>query len=143
MTGSIFGPPRFSPRTLPSARLGQAELEQITITRELALAVSDAVRTLTQNPGDPEVYTKEACWRDLRSRRWSHITALQNRISNFLATQEPEIAVTDTEWSLIESIIECVESISSLSHQSTESTLKTVGMLIGVAGGLATLVALL
>lgn len=143
MTGSLFGPPRFAPRALLGRVLGQAEPESITITRELALAVSDAVRTLTQNPGDPQIYTKEACWRDLRSRRWNHIIALQNRISNFLATQEPEMPVTDAEWSLTESIIECVEAISSLSHQSTESTLKTVGTLIGVVGGVATLLALL
>lgn len=123
--------------------LGQAESEPITITRELAQAVSEAIQTLTQNPGDPEVYTKEACWRDLRSRRWSHVQALQNKIANFLPTQNGEMAVTDQEWSLIESVIECVESISSLSHQSTESTLKTVGTLIGVAGGVATLLALL
>jgi len=143
MTGSFFGPPRFAPRVHLGRSLGQDDSEPITITRELAGALNDAVQTLTQNPGDPQIYTKEACWRDLRSRRWNHIIALQNRISGFLATQDAEMVVSDSEWSLIESVIECVESISSLSHQSTESTLKTVGTLIGVAGGVATLLALL
>lgn len=131
------------PRTLAGPALAQAEAEPITITRELAQAVNDAIQTLTQNPGNPEVYTKEACWRDIRSRRWGHVTALQNKLSRFLAGNDQELAVTDQEWSLTEELIECVESISSLAHQSTESTLKTVGALVGVAGGLATLIALL
>ena len=143
MKGSVFGPPRFLPRTLAGPALAQADVEPITITRELAQAVSDAIRALTQNPGNPEVYTKEACWRDLRSRKWSHLTALQNRISRFLATQDQELSVSDQEWALVEEVIECVESIGALSRQSTESTLKTVGALVGVAGGLATLIALL
>lgn len=143
MTGSIFGPARFVPRIPLSRSLGQEEAAPITITRELAQAVSEAIQTLVQNPGDPEVYTKEACWRDLRSRRWPHVQALQNKLSKFLPTQNGEMVVTDQEWSLIENVIECVEAIGSLERQSTESTIKTVGTLIGVAGGLATLVALL
>jgi len=143
MKGSVFGPPRFLPRTLAGPVLAQADVEPITITRDLAQAVNEAIQTLVQNPGSPEVYTKEACWRDLRSRRWSHVQALQNKISNFLSTQGTDLEVTDQEWSLIENVIECVEAIGSLTHQSTESTLKTVGALVGVAGGLATLIALL
>jgi hypothetical protein len=142
MTGSIFGPPRFIPRTPPGLALGQVA-EPITITRELAEAVSEAIRMLVQDPGDPEIYTREACWRDLRSRRWSQVTALQNKITRFLPTQDGEMAVTDPEWSLIESVIECVEAIGSLEQQTTASTLTTVGTLIGVIGGVATLVALL
>ena len=143
MKGSVFGPPRFLPRTRAGPVLAQADVEPITITRDLAQAVNEAIQTLVQNPGSPEVYTKEACWRDLRSRRWSHVQALQNKISNFLSTQGTDLEVTDQEWSLIENVIECVEAIGSLTHQSTESTLKTVGALVGVAGGLATLIALL
>jgi len=131
------------PRTLAGPALAQAEAEPITLTRELAQAVSDAIKVLTQNPGNPEVYTKEACWRDIRSRRWGNVTALQNKISKFLSGNDPELAVSDQEWSLTEELIECVESISSLTHQSTESTLKTIGALVGVAGGVATLLALL
>ena len=131
------------PRTLAGPALAQADVEPITITRELAQAVNEAIQTLIQNPGSPEVYTKEACWRDLRSRRWGHVQALQNKIANFLPGNDPELVVTDQEWSLIENVIECVEAIGALSHQSTESTLKTVGALVGVAGGLATLIALL
>jgi hypothetical protein len=143
MKASVFGPPRFSPIMLAGPALAQADVEPITITRDLAQAVNEAIQTLVQNPGSPEVYTKEACWRDLRSRRWSHVQALQNKISNFLSTQGTDLEVTDQEWSLIENVIECVEAIGSLTHQSTESTLKTVGALVGVAGGLATLIALL
>lgn len=137
--GSIFGPSRFTPR----AQLGQAEAEPITIARELAQAVSDAIRALMQNPTTPEVYAKEPCWRDLRSRRWSQVTALQNRITNFLSGQDKEMIVSDQEWTLMDSAISCVESISAIEHQSTESTLKTVATLVGVAGGVATLLALL
>ena len=143
MKASVFGPPRFLPIKLAGPVLAQAEVEPITITRDLAQAVNEAIQTLVQNPGSPEVYTKEACWRDLRSRRWGHVQALQNKISNFLSTQGTDLEVTDQEWSLIENVIECVEAIGALSHQSTESTLKTVGALVGVAGGLATLIALL
>ena len=131
------------PRALGGPALSQTEAESITVTRELAQAVSDAIKVLTQNPGNPEVYTKEACWRDIRSRRWGHVTALQNRLSKFLAGSDQELEVTDQEWSLTEELIECVESISSLAHQSTESTLKTVGALVGVVGGLETLIPLL
>lgn len=143
MKASVFGPARFSPRTLLGPALGQAEAEPITITRELALAVGEAIQTLTQNLGDPEIYTKEACWRDIRSRRWPHVTALQNKLSRFLSTSDEEMVVTDDEWSLTEKLIECVEALGALTHQTTESTLRTVGTLVGVAGGLATLVALL
>jgi len=99
---------------LAGPALAQADVEPITITRDLAQAVNEAIQTLVQNPGSPEVYTKEACWRDLRSRRWSHVQALQNKISNFLSTQGTDLEVTDQEWSLIENVIECVEAILAL-----------------------------
>ena len=144
MTGSLFGPPRFAPRAYLGLSLGQAEApEPITITRELGQAVGDAIKALIQNPTTPEVYAKEACWRDLRSRRWSQVIALQNRISNFMASQDKEMVVSDSEWTLMDSVIGCVDAISALEHQSTDSTLKTVATLIGVAGGVATLLALL
>lgn len=143
MKASVFGPPRFYPRTSPSPALGQDEAQPITIARELAQAVKDAIQALMQNPTTPEIYAKEACWRDLRSRRWPQITGLQNRINSFLAGQDKEMIVTDQEWTLMDSVIGCVEAISAFQQQSNESTLKTVGTLIGVAGGLATLIALL
>lgn len=122
--------------------LGEAEPASITITRDLAEALQESIQTLVNDPGDPEIYTREACWRDIRSRRWSQVVALQNRIGLFLASPNEEMPVSDVEWSLIESVIECVEAIGSLAHESTTSTLNTVGALIGVAGGIATLVAL-
>lgn len=143
MKGSVFGPPRFLPRTPAGPALAQAEAEPIPIARELAQAVSDAIKALTLNPTTPEVYAKEACWRDLRSRRWSQVTVMQNKISNFLATQEKEMSVTDAEWTLMDNVISCVQSIQDIEHQGTESTLKTVATLVGVAGGVATLLALL
>jgi len=141
MRGSVFGPSRFTPRI----QLGQAEVapEPIPIARELAQAVRDSIQALMQNPTTPEVYAKEACWRDLRSRRWSQVTALQNRISNFLMSQDTEMNVSDAEWTLMDSVISCVQSIYDIEHQSAESTLKTVATLVGVAGGVATLLALL
>jgi hypothetical protein len=117
--------------------------EPIPVSRELAQAVSDAIQALMHNPTTPEIYAKEACWRDLRSRRWSQVTALQNRVANFLAGQDKEMSVTDADWTLMDGVIGCVEAISAFEHQSTESTLKTVATLIGVVGGAATLIALL
>ncbi len=136
-------PARFLPLTPPGPALGQAEVEPIPIARELAQAVSDAIRALMTNPTTPEIYAKEACWRDLRSRRWSQVMILQNKISNFLASQDKEINVTDSEWTLMDNVISCVQAIQDIEHQSSESTLKTVATLVGVAGGVATLIAFL
>lgn len=122
--------------------LGETGAAPITITRDLAEALRESIQTLVNDPGDPEIYTREACWRDLRSRRWPQVVALQNRINQFLAAPDEEMLVSDVEWGLVESVIECVEAIGSIASQGTESTLKLVGTLIGVAGGVATLVAL-
>src|SRR5258705_11719626 len=112
MTKLIFEPVRFVPRMPLGRVLGQeATAEQIPIVRELAQAVSDAIKALIQNPTTPEVYAKEACWRDLRSRRWPQVTALQNRISNFMASQDKEMTVTDAEWALMDNALACVEAI--------------------------------
>lgn len=128
--------------------LGQAEPvqgtpEPITVTRDLADALKASIQSLLHDTTDPKIYTKAACWRDLRSRQWPHITALQNKVDNFLATKEAEMAVSDAEWSLIENVIACVETIGSIQQQSTLSTLTLVGTLVGVAGGVATLVSVL
>lgn len=143
MTGSIFEPSRFSPRTSPGPELGQAEPEPITINRDLADALKVSILSLLHDTTDPRIYTKAACWRDLRSRQWPHIVALQNRIESFLATKDEELTVTDAEWSLAEHVIECVETIGSLQQKNTMSTLTMVGTLVGVAGGVATLVSVL
>jgi hypothetical protein len=114
----------------------------ISITRELAEIVNESIRVLVFDPGSPAVYTREACWRDLRSRRWTQVEALQRQMSKFLATTEKEFPVTDAEWALIENVVECVETIGSLQEAGTASTLSNVGAVVGVVGGVAALVAL-
>jgi hypothetical protein len=140
MTRSIFGPPGFSPKQT-SRHLGE-EAAPISITRDLAEIVNESIRVLVFDPGSPEVYTREACWRDLRSRRWGHVEALRRQMTTFLATQDKELQVSDSEWELIESVVECVEAIGSLEKAGTTSTLETAGAVVGVIGGLAALVAI-
>lgn len=130
-------------RALPLRPSLGEDADPIVITRDLAQALQESIEALISDPGDPDIYTREACWRDLRSRRWGVVMALQNKASAFLASKDEALAVSREEWESIESVIECVETIGSLERQSTESTIGLVGTLIGVAGGIATLVALL
>lgn len=125
--------------------LGQAPLpppeELIDVDRQLADAVKVAIITLIQNPGKQEIYTQEACWRDLRSRRASQVTYLQNKLSDFLNTSEQSIKVTSEEWTLMDDVISCVEKLSADVEAKTKSTISTVGAVIGVVGGLVTIIA--
>lgn len=148
MRGSIFAAQRFEPRPSMGPRwLGQAPPpppeELIDVDRELADAVKVAIITLIQNPGKPEIYTHEACWRDLRSRRASQVTLLQTKITDFLNTSEKSIKVNAAEWALMDDVIACVEELSADIEAKTQSTISTLGGVVGVIGGLVAIIAAL
>lgn len=128
------------PRWLGQTALPPPE-ELIDVDRQLADAVKVAIITLIQNPGKQEIYTKEACWRDLRSRRASQVAFLQTKLSNFLNTSEKSIQVSVAEWALMDDVISCVEKLSADVEAKTKSTISTVGAVIGVVGGLVTIIA--
>lgn len=115
--------------------------ELIDVDRELADAVKVAIITLIQNPGKQEIYTHEACWRDLRSRRASQVTLLQAKLAKFLNTSEQAVKVTAAEWSLMDDVIACVEKLSASMEAETQSTISTLGGVVAVVGGLVTIVA--
>ncbi len=119
-----------------------AEPESLEISRSFADSVRVAILRLAEaSQSDPSV-TREQCWRDVTIRKREVVQHLLTRITLFLDTTEETLTVNGEEYALIEEAFGCVEEIVEWASVGTGETLETVATVVGIAGGLAALIAL-
>lgn len=141
---------------LQSARLGQAPPAappaQVPVPKpkeellEVDRMLADAGKVAILHLGSERIDSKEVgltpCWRTLRVRKWPLVSALQAKLAGFLDTADQALHIPEAEFSLLEEVLTCDAAIERLKEEESGRTIVNVGGLVGIAGGMAALLAL-
>lgn len=116
------------------------ELPPIQIDQDLAETMLSSVARIDQAASEDAGAALEPCWRVLRIAKWGRISLLQRRLRAFLASNTESLVISENEFKLMDEVLACALTLSEGAEEEFRSTLETVGIVIGIAGGLATLV---
>ena len=126
--------------------LGQEAEPEVVETLEISRGFADSVRVailrLAEAPESDQSVTLEKCWRDLTVRKRVEVQQLLTRMTLFLDTTEETMIVNVEEYVLLEEVFGCVAVIVEGAEIGKGETLETVAAVVGIAGGLAALIAL-
>ena len=119
--------------------LGQEDVIEFPIDRDLAVAALEAATTFESDPA----YQFNDCWRELTIRQSAPTQALLRRFEQFLATDDAIILLTDGQVELLEAILECAESVLERTSQERIARIAIASLILGVIGASAGLAALI
>lgn len=119
----------------------EPEAEPIEIDRPLADTVKVGILKIAEAAAADRGVALEPCWRVLRVAKWPRVMALKRKLDAFMATAEESLVITEAEFNLADEVLNCAVELEEGERASLESTLRTVGIVIGIVGGVATLVA--
>ena len=123
--------------------LGQEEAapEPIEVDRVLAETTRNAIASIEKAAAEDKGVTLEPCWRVLRVAKWPKIVSLRNRLVAFLATNNQTLVISEPEFNLMDEVLACSVNLERGEQASLKSTLEIAGIVVGIAGGIAALVA--
>lgn len=116
-------------------------LEPIEIDRQLADTAKVSILRIAEAAEKDQGVALEPCWRVLRIAKWGRVSALRTKLEAFLNSREEELVISEAEFKLTDEVLACALQIEEGEEASLKKTLETVGIVIGIAGGLATLIA--
>jgi hypothetical protein len=126
--------------------LGQQQRErpsELEIDRPLADAAKVAlIRLFEAAATDPDV-ALEPCWRKLRVSKWEPVLALQGKLETFLGSTAEVVAISQAEFELLDEILACAFTVLKGEEVEFQETLGRTATFVGIAGGLAALIAFL
>lgn len=125
---------------IPASAAEAAGTEPIEIDRELADTTKVAIIRIAEAAAEDKGVALEPCWRVLRVAKWARVSALRRKLEAFLDSTEEALVITEPEFKLADEILACSLQIEEGEGESLKRTLETVGIVIGIAGGIAALV---
>jgi hypothetical protein len=140
---------RYSPFGLgqvPAVALAPAAApapEPIEIDRMLADTTVAAIAGIDAAAKQDKGVTLEPCWRVLRVAKWGRILALRAKLAGFLASPSENFAISEDEFKLMDDVLACAVTLEAGENAELKGNLELAGIVIGIAGGLAALVATL
>lgn len=113
----------------------------VSVDRFLAEEGLESIDVLSGKP-DP-AWALEECWRKFAVLDPGRFADLRRKLTEFLASGRSETSLPPPEYALLEEALECRESVTEEKGSEDRGHLHAVASVVGIAGGLASLVALL
>lgn len=122
--------------------VGNEDGDLVAIDRTVADGAKLAVDLLDEAGVEDPAIAFADCWRTLRVRKWKEVTDLRNRLASFLDSTNEDLLLTPPEYELLEEVLTCAGEMVRSKREETAESIGRVGVVVGILGGVAALLAL-